>query len=52
MAKTACEWCQGSDEIEPETLCDMHRAEYLGCSLDSLLRGEAIQEAEYQDTLG
>lgn len=53
MTATKCLWCRDDDaEHDDGTLCRMHEAEYLGTSVADLDRGEAIQRAEWLDTLG
>jgi hypothetical protein len=52
-----CLWCadrdaDDSDLVSDSFLCQDHRAEFLGLSVDELERGEAIQDAEYRDTIG
>lgn len=49
-----CEWCvnpNADDVNNPDTLCVDHAAEYEGITADSSQRRDAIQYAEYLDTL-
>lgn len=48
MYDTECEWCNGSDNDEPDTdnLCRAHLAEYEGLSVDELDRMEDEQARE------
>jgi hypothetical protein len=51
LTSSLCPWCAGSNEdVDAETLCRMHVAEYLGTSLDQLDREEREQAAEWADT--
>jgi len=55
MTEITCLWCidDNADDAGPDDhLCDVHRAEFLGVTVDWLERSEAGREAEYQDTLG
>lgn len=47
-----CPWCKDPNSESAENLCRMHEAEFLGTTVDDLDRGEAIQHAEWLDTLG
>lgn len=48
-----CTWCVDPNaEDNDGTLCRMHEAEAEGFTEDALERRDAIQYAEYLDTLG
>lgn len=50
----SCPWCRptGTDDPDPDQLCLTHLAEYEGTSVAQLVRGEAIQYAEWRDATG
>ncbi|WP_157762788.1 hypothetical protein [Nocardia yamanashiensis] len=48
----SCPWCRLNhidDDPDPDQLCLTHLAEYEGTSVRQLVRGEAIQYAEWHD---
>jgi hypothetical protein len=49
-----CPWCKNpntNDDSWSDDFCRTHEAEYLGHSVAEMDRGEAVQHAEYLDTL-